>query len=269
MITLREKYPKTCQARPEQVVFNMSDFSYKAVNRDMGKAIHHYEMIAHGDRILVAVSGGKDSLTLLWMLAERLRRIPIEYQLVPLYVDPGLKGGFSLKLQQWCQGLGLDLRVEYTDHAIVAHSEENRENPCFLCSRLRRQRIFEVAEELECGKIAFGHHKDDILETFFINMCYTGVMSTMLPLQEMFDGSYTIIRPLAYVDEDRIRRFAAHGNLPEFFNPCPSASISKRREIKAILAGLTRGKKKIKDNMFRSLGHINMDYMLKPAGRLR
>jgi tRNA 2-thiocytidine biosynthesis protein TtcA len=246
----------------------MSDFSYKAINRNIGRAIDHYQMIDHGDRILVGVSGGKDSMALLWMLAERLRRIPVKYELFALYVDPGLEGGFTQKLKQWCQSIGLQLHVKYTDHAVVAHSAENRENPCFLCSRRRRQTIFEVAEEMGCSKIALGHHKDDILETFFINMCYTGVMSTMLPLQTMFDGRFSIIRPLAYVDEDRIRSFAAQLDLPEFANPCPSADNSKRREIKTILDGLTRGKKKIKNNMFRSLGHINMDYMLKPAGRL-
>ncbi|MBS0014602.1 MAG: tRNA 2-thiocytidine(32) synthetase TtcA [Desulfobacterales bacterium] len=248
----------------------MSDYSYKAVNRDMGRAIHHYDMISAGDRILVGVSGGKDSLSLLWMLAERLRRIPIDYQLVPLYVDPGFDGGFASELKQWCRRqLDLELQVEYTDHGIVAHSDENLENPCFLCARRRRQRIFEKAEETGCSKIALGHHKDDILETFFINMCYTGVMGTMRPAQQMFDGKFTIIRPLAYVDEDRLRRFAEAMDFPEFVNPCPSGASSKRREIKEIVAGLTRGKKKIKNNMFRSLGHINMDYMLKPAGRLR
>jgi tRNA 2-thiocytidine biosynthesis protein TtcA len=243
----------------------MPDYSYKAVNRDMGRAIHQYDMISAGDRILVGVSGGKDSLSLLWMLAERLLRIPIDYQLVPVYVDPGFEGGCADRLQEWVRQLGLDLWVEYTDFGVVAHSSRNRENPCFLCARRRRQRIFEIAGQMECSKIALGHHKDDILETFFINMCYTGVMSTMQPAQQMFDGRFTIIRPLAYVDEDRLRRFAADMAFPEFVNTCPSSGDSKRREIKEILAGLTRGKKKIKDNMFRSLGHINMDYMLKPA----
>ncbi|MBS3809607.1 MAG: tRNA 2-thiocytidine(32) synthetase TtcA [Desulfobacterales bacterium] len=241
----------------------MSDYNYKAVNRDMGKAIHHYDMIAPDDRILVAVSGGKDSLTLLWMLSERLLRIPVDYRLYAVYIDPGFKGGFAEKLQQWALSQGWDLRIEYTNNGPFAHSDANLENPCFLCARMRRKRIFEVADELGCCKIALGHHKDDIIETLFINMCYTGVMSTMRPSQEMFGGRFRIIRPLAYVDEDRIRRFAADTGLPGFSNPCPSADSSKRGEIKSIVTGLTRGKKKIKDNIFRSMSHINMDYMLK------
>ncbi|MFP4159356.1 MAG: ATP-binding protein [Desulfobacterales bacterium] len=241
----------------------MSDYNYKAVNRDMGRAIHHYGMISPGDRILVAVSGGKDSLTLLWMLSERLLRIPINYELHAVYIDPGFEGGFAPDLSEWCSSHGLELRVEYTDNGPFAHSEKNRENPCFMCARMRRKKIFEVAEELGCGKIALGHHKDDIIETLFINMCYTGVMSTMTPAQEMFEGRFTMIRPLAYVDEDRIRRFAADAGFPGFENPCPSAGNSKRKEIKHLVNALTRGKQKIKNNIFRSMSHVNMDYMLK------
>ncbi|MFW6010960.1 MAG: tRNA lysidine(34) synthetase [Desulfosalsimonas sp.] len=245
----------------------MSEYNYKALNRDMGRAIHHYDMIAPGDRILVAVSGGKDSLTLLWMLSERLLRIPINYELYAVYVDPGFKGGFTRELLNWCKHIGVELRVEETDHGIFAHSSQNRENPCFMCARMRRKRIFELADRLGCGKIALGHHKDDIIETLFINMCYTGVMSTMSPAQDMFEGRFTMIRPLAYVDEDRIRRFAADMGFPEFENPCPSADNSRRSEIKSIVNTVTRGKKKIKNNIFRSLSHVNMDYMLKQENR--
>lgn len=245
----------------------MSDYDYKAVNRDMGRAIHQYDMIAPDDRILVAVSGGKDSLTLLWMLAVRLARIPIDYRLYPVYIDPGFDGGFAPELEKWCRDMGWDLRVEYTDNGPFAHSEANRENPCFMCARMRRKRIFEVADELGCNKIALGHHKDDIIETLFINMCYTGVMSTMRPWQEMFSGRFALIRPLAYVDEDRIRRLARQIGFPEYDNPCPSANNSKRREMKSLVNELTRGKKKIKDNIFRSMSHVNIDYMLKQENR--
>lgn len=241
----------------------MSGFNDKAVNHDFGRAIHHYEMIEDGDRILVGVSGGKDSLTLLWLLQERLARIPIHYTLHAVYVDPGFEAGFVEPLRDWCRRLGIDLQVEYTDFGVFAHSDENRENPCFLCARWRRKRIFEVAAQTGCNKIAFGHHKDDIIETFFINMCYTGTMGTMCPSQSMFEGRFTIIRPLAFVDEDRITRFAADHQFPEFVNPCPSAGVSKRQEIRSALDRLHGGKKKIKDNIFRSLSHINLEYMLK------
>jgi len=241
----------------------MSGFHYKAINSDIGRAIHHYEMISEGDRILVGVSGGKDSLTLLWYLSERQARVPISYRLFPVYIDPGFAGGFAPELDAYVrEALGFRLHIDYTDNGIVAHSRENTENPCFLCARRRRKRLFEIAEEYGCNKIAFGHHKDDIVETFFLNMCYTGVMGTMRPVQAMFNERFRIIRPLAFVDEERIQRFAADQKFPEFVNPCPTARTSKRREIKEALSHLHQGKKKIKDNIFRSLSHVNQEYLL-------
>jgi len=240
----------------------MSEYNYKAINRDLGRAIHQYDMISDGDRILVGVSGGKDSLTLLWFLTERLSRIPISYEVFPVYIDPGFSGGFDQGLYEWAEAQGFSLRIDYTDNGVVAHSQENLENPCFLCARRRRQRLFEIADELGCNKLAFGHHKDDIVETFFINMCYTGVMGTMCPVQQMFKGRFHIIRPLALIDEARLQRFADDQGFPEFHNPCPTAKTSKRREIKDILGQLYQGNKNIKDNIFRSLSHVNQEYLL-------
>lgn len=234
----------------------------KSVNRDVGKAIHHYDMISHKDRIVVGVSGGKDSLTLLWLLHERLSRIPVSYGLFPVYIDPGFPGGFSDDLREWVKRLGLTLRVEHTDYGIRAHSADNLENPCFLCARLRRKKIFDITGELGCNKIAFGHHKDDIIETFFLNICFSGMMATMRPVQPFFDNRFSIIRPLAFVDEHRIERFARKNDFPEFINPCPYGKISKRKEIKDLLGQLYQTNTKIKGNIFRSLSNINHDYLL-------
>jgi tRNA 2-thiocytidine biosynthesis protein TtcA len=232
------------------------------MNRDVGKAIHQYDMISDGDRILVGVSGGKDSLALLSILNERLSRIPITYKLFPVYIDPGFPDGFSDALYGFLQLNSFDLRVEKTDNGIIAHSEENFENPCFLCARLRRKRIFEIADELGCSKIAFGHHKDDIIETFFLNLCYAGNISTMRPMQPFFKGEISIIRPLAFVEEDSIKRFAANKQFPEFIHPCPYANISKRKQIKEWLDLLYKTNKKIRGNIFRSLKNVNPEYLL-------
>ncbi len=240
----------------------MQSYNDKAINRDIGRAVNRYDMIADGDRILVGVSGGKDSLTLLWYLSERLARVPVSYELFPVYVDPGFEGGFGEELKAWSESHNFQLRVKYSDCGIAAHSSENLENPCFLCSRLRRKLLFETAQELGCSKIAFGHHKDDIVETFFLNMFYTGVMGTMCPVQQVFRGKFHIIRPLAFTDEERIERFARDRSFPEFTNPCPTAQNSKRREIKDLLSYICQGDKKIKDNIFRSLSHVNQEYLL-------
>ena len=240
-----------------------TSYTYKALNRDVGRALHRYHMISDGDRILVGLSGGKDSLTLLWILSERLSRIPIHYELFPVYIDPGFEKSFSKPLKIYCDKAGYNLRIEYTDYGILGHSPQNLENPCFLCARLRRKRLFEIAKELDCNKLALGHHKDDIIETFFLNICYAGEISTMLPCQDFFQKRFTVVRPLAFVDEDIISRFARENDFPEFFNPCPTAKISKRNEIKTILKQLFRSNRKIKGNIFRAMSHVKPDYLLK------
>lgn len=240
----------------------MTNRTYKVLNRSIGKALHQYRMISDGDRIAVGLSGGKDSLTLMWFLQDRLTRIPIRYQLFPIYIDPGFEGGFSDELAAFVSETGSSLRVEKTDYGILSHSEVNRENPCFLCSRLRRKRLFEIADELGCRKLALGHHKDDIIETLFMNMCYAGEISTMVPLQTLFQGRFTIIRPLALADEDSIQRFSEELQFPRFINPCPSAALSKRHEIKTLLNQLYRSNRKIKGNIFRSMSRVKPEYLL-------
>ncbi len=235
--------------------------AFKAVNRCMGKALHRYEMIAGGDRIAVGLSGGADSMTLLFFLHERLRRIPVTYELYPVYIDPGFEGGFADRLAEWTDGMDLPLRVEMTAHGPCAHSIENRENPCFLCSRLRRKRLFEITRELGCRKLALGHNKDDIIETLFLNLCYAGEMSTMKPVQPLFSGAITLIRPLALCEAGQIRTVVRRHGLPVFQNPCPSAGTSRRRQIRDWLADLYRSNPKIRGNIFRAMRNVNPEYL--------
>ena len=237
--------------------------TYKALNRAMGKALHRYQMISNGDRILVGVSGGADSLTLMWMLNERLKRVPINYELFAAYIDPGYEGSFGESLEWYGNKIGFSIRVEYTDYGPLAHSPVNRENPCFLCSRLRRKRLFEIADELGCNKLALGHNKDDIIETFFLNICYAGEISTMVPSQAFFQERFTVIRPLAFADEQLIRKFAKDQKFPEFINPCPSANTSKRKEIETFLKQLYRANRKVKGNIFRAMSNVKTEYLLK------
>jgi tRNA 2-thiocytidine biosynthesis protein TtcA len=220
-------------------------------------------MIRDGDRLALGVSGGADSLTLLWLLAERRTRVPVRYTLHAVYVDPGFEGGAAEALTPFCERLGVPLRIEWTDYGRIGHSPENRENPCFLCARLRRKRLFEVADELGCGTLALGHNKDDVIETLFLNMCYAGEISTMLPAMELFGGRFRLIRPLAYAEAGIIRRFAREQRMPVSANPCPSSGTSERAEIKGLLENLYRHNRKIKGNIFRALHHVRADYLLK------
>jgi tRNA 2-thiocytidine biosynthesis protein TtcA len=237
--------------------------SYKKINRLLGKALHDYEMIREGDRIAVGLSGGKDSLTLMWFLKERQYRVPVSYKIFAIYIDPGFEENFTDKLADYCKRLDYPLVVDYTDVGLKAHSMDNLENPCFLCSRLRRKRLYEIADQLGCNKLALAHNKDDVIETFFLNICYSGQISTMVPKQSVFNGKFHVIRPLAYTDESTIIRFAKGSDFPEFINPCPTATVSKRQEIKMLLNRLYRSNKKIKGNIFSAMSHVKTDYLLK------
>jgi tRNA 2-thiocytidine biosynthesis protein TtcA len=228
----------------------------------LGRALNRYQMISHGDRIAVGVSGGKDSWALFWFLDDLMKRAPVQFKLFPIYIDPGFEDGPAESVAAHGLSMGYDVHIEYTDHGIVAHSDQNRENPCFLCSRLRRKRLFEKARELDCSKLALAHNKDDIIETLFLNMFYAGEISTMMPYQPFFGGLLTVIRPLAFTDEEVLSRFAKQMQWPVVENPCPSAGRSKRAEIKSMLQRLYRCNRKIKGNVFRAIRHVRPEYLL-------
>lgn len=220
-------------------------------------------MIQDGDRIAVGLSGGKDSWALLWLLAERQRRVPVTYSLFPIYIDPGFGGETADRMIAFVERMGLTVHVEHTDNGIVAHGPDNRENPCFLCSRLRRKRLFQIADSLQCKKLALGHNKDDFIETLFINVFYAGQMSTMMPCQPFFNGAFTVIRPLLYADENALKRFAGEMRWPIRENLCPSAENSRRAEVKSLLQNLYRDNKKVKGNIFRAMRNVNPECLLK------
>ncbi len=238
----------------------------KKVQGLLGKAVREYDMIENGDRVAVAVSGGKDSMAMLYMLKERLKWIPSRYDLLAINLDMGFEGTQPHQIEQACQEMGVPFYMEKTDYGIKAHGPENKENPCFLCSYLRRKRLFELSKTLNFSKIAFGHNKDDIIETLFLNMFFSGELSTMMPRQSLFQGRLTIIRPLAYLEENRIKAFVRRNGLPEIPNPCPSAGRSSRKEIKEFLSVFYARNRKIKGNIFHALSHVRPEYL--PTSRL-
>ena len=234
----------------------------KEVRHQVGKAIHERGMISDGDHILVAMSGGKDSMAMLWALQERIRRVPIDYRLTAVHVDPGFGSDSGERMRRFLEDNGVPHIIVKTEIGPRAHGPENRKNPCFLCSRLRRKILFERAAELGCGKIALGHHKDDIIETFFLSVFYGASISTMRPVQPFFDGEITVIRPLYRVDEDLLRRFMAKMGWPRVDLGCPTDGSSKREEIKVMLRDLYRSNRKIKGNIFHALHNVRPEYLL-------
>lgn len=244
-------------------------YSEKEIRSLVGKAIHRYGLIQDGDRILVGVSGGKDSLTLLHLLKERLKRVPIKYELRAVHIDLGFGSERAETLRNYFEREGLSYHIEFTDIGRRANSSENRENPCFLCAWERRKKLFQLTHQFQCNKVALGHHKDDILETLLINIFYSGEISTMLPLQSLFNGKITIIRPLSLVEERKIERFAHAMRLPFGSSGCPSTGRTKRKEVKEIIESLSKKNRKVKGNIFRALSNIRLDYLLPPSRRSR
>ncbi|MDI6761798.1 MAG: ATP-binding protein [Thermodesulfobacteriota bacterium] len=238
----------------------------KEIHSLMGKAIHRFGLIEDGDRILVGVSEGKDSLTLLHLLNERRKRVPIRYELIPVHIDLGFNSGRTEILKDFFESRGLSYHIEFTDIGKRANSSENRENPCFLCSWERRKRLFYLAQHFKCNKIALGHHKDDIIETLLLNIFYSAEISTMLPLQALFKGKVTLIRPLALIEEKKIERFAREMRLPFGPGGCPVSGKTKRKEVKELIETLEKKNRRIKGNIFRALSNIKMDYLLQKKG---
>ena len=240
----------------------MTKYVHKEMRRLMGRAIHKYSMTEEGDHILVSVSGGKDSMSLLWLLRERLKRLPIKYRITAVHVDPGFGGDNAEQMKAYFEEHGFCYRILTGAFGPKAHSPENLENPCFLCSRMRRKHVFELAGELECNKIALGHHKDDMIETLFINMFYGGSVSTMLPVQNFFKGAVRVIRPLFMTDEHIIRRYAREMEFPIVNTGCPTSGRSKREEVKGMLNALYKTNRKIKGNIFHALQNVKKEYLL-------
>lgn len=230
----------------------------------MELAANDYQMIEAGDRILVGLSGGADSFTMLELLTGPKIYLPSDISIVAVHLDMGFKKDDAdiEKLRIYLDKKNIEYYIEKTNYGPLAHSNFNRHNPCFLCSRLRRKRLFELANQHGCKKIALGHHKDDIVETLLINMFYAREISTMTPKQELFKGQFYIIRPMSYIWERKIKEYTNQNNFPVFDNECPTSKFSKREEVKNLLKELSRKNKLIKENIFKSMKHIKPDYLL-------
>ena len=238
-------------------------FFEKEFQRLAGKGVHGYNMIQDGDRILVGLSGGKDSLALLWFLADRRSRVPIDYHLHAVHLNMGYDDPEeTIGLAGFVSALGVPYHHEDTDFAVRAHSESNRENPCFLCARFRRRRLFELARDFGCPKVALGHHRDDLNETLLLNILYSGEISTMKPVQSFFDGLLTVIRPLCMVPEKKIGKLVQDRGFPVATKRCPSDGKTHREDVKKLIGELARKNDKVRGNIFRALHNVRTDYLL-------
>ena len=228
-----------------------------------GKAIADYSMIADGDRVMVCLSGGKDSYTLLDMLVSLRRRAPIEFELVAVNLDQKQPGFPADVLPNYLERLGLPYSIVTEDtYSVVKRVIPEGKTMCGLCSRLRRGVLYRTAAELGATKIALGHHRDDIVETLFLNMFFGGRLKAMPPKLLSDDGRHVVIRPLAYCEEREIARYARGRNFPIIpCRLCGSQETAQRRQIKAMLAQWERDDPGRIARLFRSLQHVTPSHL--------
>ena len=214
----------------------------KKLERGVGKAIADFNMIGEGDTVLVCVSGGKDSYTLLSCLMALRERAPVDFRIVAMNLDQKQPGFPADVLPAYFESIGIEYRIVTEDtYSIVRDKIPEGKTTCSLCSRLRRGIIYRVAKEIGATRIALGHHRDDMIETLFLNMFFGGKLKSMPPKLVSDNGEHVVIRPLAYCTEAEIARFARTMDFPIIpCNLCGSQENAQRKQIKTMLQGWAR-----------------------------
>ena len=219
------------------------------------RAVEDYKMIEDGDKIAVGLSGGKDSLTLLYILANMRRFYPVKFEVIAVSVDMGL--GLDpdevAAVQKVCDELGVEYVVEKTQIGEIVFNVRKEKNPCSLCANMRRGALNNTAKAHGCNKVALGHHADDLVETLFLSLFYEGRLSTFSPVTELERAGVTVIRPMIYIREKEIIGFAK--DKPIIHNPCPADKHTQRQYIKNLIKTLEKDNRKIKDNVLGAITH--------------
>lgn len=230
----------------------------KKLLRAVGRAVVGYRLIRPHDKIAVALSGGKDSLVLYHLLRLLQDRAPLPFQLQPVYVDAGFSADSAARLTAWVRAQGGDLVVIRQEIGkILSQKLSPGENPCPLCSRLRRGILYRFVRENHFSTLALGHHADDLIETLLLNQFYTGQIKAMPALLEVDAGGIRVIRPLCLAWEEEIARYGRLHFGPAFDNPCPARNdpTLRRKKIKAWLAKLEEEEPGLKAHLHASLAH--------------
>ena len=231
----------------------------KRLQRNTGKAIADFNMIGEGDRVMVCLSGGKDSFTLLDILVELQKRAPVNFELAAVNLDQKQPGFPEQVLPEFCRAEGIPFHlVEQDTYSVVKRVIPEGKTTCGLCSRLRRGALYRFAAENGFTRIALGHHRDDIIETFFLNLFNGGRIKAMPPKLLSDDGRNVVIRPLAYCAEEDIRRYAERRQFPVIpCNLCGSQPNLQRQAIKAMLTEWKRKHPGRVENIFRAMSHVS------------
>src|SRR5947208_7697738 len=240
------------------------------------KAVVEYQMLDEGDRVMVGLSGGKDSWALLQILDVLRQRAPIRFSLVAVNVDSGYKEYKHELLAKTCRDRGWEHRIEHTTIGEVMDDLlESNATPCSLCARLRRGVLYRIAKEVGANKIALGHHADDFIETLLLNLFFAGALKAMPPKLVSDDGAHVVIRPLVYVGEDEARAYTKACELPIIGCCCPACGDLglQRQRAKRLLVELEREHPGVKQSMLKALGNVAprhlLDTRLNPPADLR
>lgn len=225
----------------------------------MRKAIQDYNMIEDGDKIAIGVSGGKDSMTLLTALHQLQRFFPKKFELEAISLTLGTGNENFTAVAEYCRQLGINYTIEETFIGKIVFEIRQEKNPCSMCANLRRGALHNVAKKLGCNKVALGHHKDDVIETFLLSTFYEGRIHTFSPVTHLTKKDLYLIRPLIYTEESQIKCIAKSGQFPIVKSPCKFDGNTKRQYIKDLISELQNDKKDLKSSLFGAIKRAEID----------
>jgi tRNA 2-thiocytidine biosynthesis protein TtcA len=237
----------------------------KTVNnlrKKMGEVLYKQQLVAPDDKILVGLSGGKDSLVLIDLLADQRKHIPFPFELVPIHITAN-NIGYQTDLpylKSFCEERDIAFHQRNIE---IEDTENNNKNICFVCSWNRRKAMFSAAKELSCNKLALGHHMDDALETMLMNMIFHASLSSLPYSLSMFEGELQVIRPLLSFTEEYVKAYADKMHFPEELKTCPHGTNSSRKEMKELVDYMGKHNKNVRKNMFRAMGNQYPEYLPK------
>ena len=223
------------------------------------KAIEDYNMIEEGDHIAIGISGGKDSLTLLYALAGIRRFYPKHFSLTAITVDLGFKNLNLSKIQELCDELEVPYHIVKTDIADIVFKQREESNPCSLCAKMRKGALNDAMKELGCNKVAYAHHKDDVVTTMMMSLIYEGRFHTFRPVTYLDRTEITVIRPFLYMNEADVIGFVNRYNVPVVKSPCPADGFTTREYVGNLISEINKETPGVKSRMFAAI----QDYPLE------
>jgi len=238
---------------------------FNRIKRQTGKAIGDFNLIEEGDRIVVGISGGKDSYTLLHILEALRKKAPVKFKLIALNIDSGFPGYHKELIERHLQQHHFNYVMAATNsYQIIEEKLRPGTSYCAFCARLRRGTLYAQAEKLECNKIALGHHLDDFIETLFLNQFYGGTLAAMSAKLLADNGKHTVIRPLVYVEEAEIQEYSRLQKFPIVHCSCPVVGVKdqKRQRMKQLIKNFAEEIPEIRSSMISAIGNVHPRHLL-------